>query len=1004
MENKVQSVIQEKIKIYKIPVYKIKDKEGLKALKYKEYNIDDFDDIEKMNKKLSKDKSYHAEYDEKYFCCAYGDVDHCETEEKLISVLKYIAYVYEISFDDISYTLSNPKSKTNPEITEYGSHWAIPTIQTTVKTLRKKIKLIGEKINKDIKYVDSAVYNSRGFLRLPYQTNSTKKTIHKIIQGQPIDFIMNNIERCIYDSFDEEPEKEVKEYINNNKDSKPNLELLDILKNHFNNYSEWSRMGWIMKSLGYDFDLFNEYSRNARGYKGSEDCLKFWMRLKISDKINEGLLHSLAKKEDIEAYTNLNISFGFKKDEIPVETKEINYEYLVHLNDINLDYPDNEVVSNVNNFFNSDIKSLNIKSPYDTGKTQLIKRIIKKYEPKRVLWLSYRKTLTSDILGNFGEECGFKDYQEKDAIISDRLIIQLESINKLKPNLMFLDDEFEIPSYDLVIIDEIESILQQFSSGETFKGESKNSFEFIDAIIKNSNKLITLDGDLSFRGFNYINRYGSSINLINNHKKNLKKFYITQDDNKFNESIFEALANNEKIVIVSQTASFCEKIKNDIKLKNKELKVSIYTGGSSDKEKKEDLKNVIENWVQLDVLIYSPTIEAGVNFDKVHFDRCFGLVSSNCNSQRAFCQMLSRVRKFKTNEILIMAQNLDYYEIDTRNYYTFDEVKTNLVSLNIIKVEEKIENNKMIKQFSTYDINYCYNKIEELMKNQIYYLNYLAYLLINKGHKVKFLNDKPEPEKGDDDNDEKKISINKLKLLNTKDIKRQEYKDLLELQMKTEATEEHKLKIKKYVLRKSLGVDMLNEFIIDYYDSPSIISNFTHLIDIQNIKNYNDNETKEKIKKVQLINKMISTLGFKLFGNEIIVSSDFINNSQEILKFDEFENKSYTTLFNTTKTEIKTNKQFMGFINSVLSNYKLYISSEKARIKGTDQRQQVYKLKFIDGYETINELIQYKINKGFKLVDSNNIRPVVKTETYKDLIKIKEVQEIEEDDEEVIHL
>ena len=36
-------------------------------------------------------------------------------------------------------------------------------------------------------------------------------------------------------------------------------------------------------------------------------------------------------------------------------------------------------------------------------------------------------------------------------------------------------------------------------------------------------------------------------------------------------------------------------------------------------KKKEDLKNVIENWVHLDILIYSPTIEAGVNFDKVHY-------------------------------------------------------------------------------------------------------------------------------------------------------------------------------------------------------------------------------------------------------------------------------------------------------------------------------------------------------------------------------------------------
>jgi hypothetical protein len=34
----------------------------------------------------------------------------------------------------------------------------------------------------------------------------------------------------------------------------------------------------------------------------------------------------------------------------------------------------------------------------------------------------------------------------------------------------------------------------------------------------------------------------------------------------------------------------------------------------------------------------------------------------------------------------------------------------------------------------------------------------------------------------------------------------------------------------------------------------------------------------------------------------------------------------------------------------------------------------------------INELLQYKINKGFKIEDSENIRPISTTTTYKDYL------------------
>ena len=82
---------------------------------------------------------------------------------------------------------------------------------------------------------------------------------------------------------------------------------------------------------------------------------------------------------------------------------------------------DNEIGIIVNNFMNlNDNKSLNIKSPYDTGKT-LLKQIIENYNVPKILFISYRKTLTYDIRSKF-DDLQFKSYLDED-LNSDRLII-----------------------------------------------------------------------------------------------------------------------------------------------------------------------------------------------------------------------------------------------------------------------------------------------------------------------------------------------------------------------------------------------------------------------------------------------------------------------------------------------------------------------------------------------------------------------------------------------------
>ena len=100
--------------------------------------------------------------------------------------------------------------------------------------------------------------------------------------------------------------------------------------------------------------------------------------------------------------------------------------------------------------------------------------------------------------------------------------------------------------------------------------------------------------------------------------------------------------------------------------------------------------------------------------------------------------------------------------------------------------------------------------------------------------------------------------------------------------------------------------------------------------------------------------------------------------------------------------EITNNKKFLGYVNSLLFNYCLKISSFDYRIKKLKKKDKIglteeqikehndkscltvaYKLERL---MNIDEIIEYKIRKGFILEDTNKIRKYEKTEIYKDLI------------------
>ena len=75
--------------------------------------------------------------------------------------------------------------------------------------------------------------------------------------------------------------------------------------------------------------------------------------------------------------------------------------------------------------------------------------------------------------------------------------------------------------------------------------------------------------------------------------------------------------------------------------------IQIHNSNQSDGIKEVDLKTIMDTCSNLDCIITTPTIEAGVSYDCERFHRIHGVIAENSCSQRSFFQMLARVRKIK---------------------------------------------------------------------------------------------------------------------------------------------------------------------------------------------------------------------------------------------------------------------------------------------------------------------------------------------------------------------
>ena len=391
------------------------------------------------------------------------------------------------------------------------------------------------------------------------------------------------------------------------------------------------------------------------------------------------------------------------------------------------------------------VKDIVLKSHLGTGKTVAITKLIREGDFKRILIISPRKSYTYSQHGVFQNDPtlpSLESYLDHSGSLAflPYLIVQAESLHRLSSTPA---------AYDLVIMDESESILCQMHSVVTHGSNMINNHEVLAKVVRSAKHVIFADAFISDRTFQFaVALRSNNLHYIENTfqpyiRRAIQLAPIHTDKRVANlggfcERIITALKAGRKIVVLWTSKRRGEWFVRHF-LKDTVYSHLFYNSGS-DKAEQAGLKNVNETWRSVQCLMMTTSITVGISYDpkisEIEFDEAFLYASSASALPRDIAQSLLRVRVLKSNRLT--------YVLDTRSSGAnkgsgFTAVWNQLHW----KEEKQTKDHPLVKWTMCPDwaqYNHCYNINEERISRTEYssvlqrYLTESGYTLCEEVH------------------------------------------------------------------------------------------------------------------------------------------------------------------------------------------------------------------------------------------------------------------------------
>lgn len=304
--------------------------------------------------------------------------------------------------------------------------------------------------------------------------------------------------------------------------------------------------------------------------------------------------------------------------------------------------------------------TLVVKAAMKMGKTKQLKEFIDRHFAdgiKRyvIRFISFRQTFSGNIKEKFSD---FVLYSEVTGPLSQsRLIVQVESLYRL-------DIRAGADPPDLLVLDECESIFEQFDSG-LLRGNFNECFAKFQYLLKFSRHVICMDANVGDRTFRILQRlrprFGAEGTIYHcNTYKNAAgdSYYFTGDKSKWLGLLCGVVESDERVAVPISSKSEAQALEKVLKEKFPAKRIKLYCGDTPTHEKREHFSNVNKYWSDADVLIYTPTVSAGVSFEQRRFAKLFGFFTDKSCPVETCIQMIGRIRDVADRQYYIYLQGM----------------------------------------------------------------------------------------------------------------------------------------------------------------------------------------------------------------------------------------------------------------------------------------------------------------------------------------------------------
>jgi len=319
-----------------------------------------------------------------------------------------------------------------------------------------------------------------------------------------------------------------------------------------------------------------------------------------------------------------------------------------------------------------------ISAPMGTGKTTALKTWLSKKPPEfKILLVVVRRTQAANFTGVYP---GMVNYLETEGSLYDlnSSVVCINSLQRIRQ-----ENTGSIPLYDLLILDEIETILEGLINPQLSSAKSKQCdiWRLFKVLIYSSKRVLFMDGIPTENTIRYLDEIKvlGDCNLVeHNIQPDIRIYQNYYSITSFEESFEKDVRNKLKICFVSNTKSSLLLFGNKAKSCGAVDCLEI-TGDSNDQDKmtSSDPNNLWER----DILAFNTAVGPGASFDNLHFDIMYVLVSPMSCSPFWMYQMINRIRKLSRNRVKMLVSWSEEKRIPTLEEYELQKAK-NIVDMN----------------------------------------------------------------------------------------------------------------------------------------------------------------------------------------------------------------------------------------------------------------------------------------------------------------------------------